>query len=71
MADWPSGLSRLGYTQIFVARGNVSWGSKKNYATGVLRLWYRERDNDYCLHASKTAGDDMGVCKVIDNSDSR
>ena len=63
MADWPIGLIGLGYTQICVARGNVSWGSEDD-AAGVLGLWYRERDNDYYLHASKTAGDDMGVCKL-------
>ena len=58
-------LSVLGYTQICVARGSVSWGSKDD-AAGELELWYRKRENDYCLYASKTAGDAMPVCKVID-----
>ena len=66
MADWLSGLSQLGFTQICVARGRVSWGSKDNDAAGELQLWYRERDNNYCLYASKTAGVDILVCKVID-----
>ena len=59
-------LSRLGYTQICVARGSVSWGSKDNDEAGELQLWCHERDNEYWLYASKTAGDDMAVCKVID-----
>ena len=58
------------YTHICVARGNVSWGpswrSKDNAAAGELQLWYRKRDNDYYLYASKTTGDCMKVCKVID-----
>ena len=63
MAD----LLRLnGYTQICVARGTVSWGSKDNNAAGELQLWYRERDNNYCLYASKTARNETLVCKVID-----
>ena len=61
MAGW---LSRNG--QICVARGIVSWGSKDDDAAGELQLWYRERDNCYCLHASKTAGRGWLVCKVID-----
>ena len=65
MADWLSLLS-LGYTQICVARGSVSWGSKDNDEARQLQLWYREWDNKYYLYASKTAGDDMAVCKVID-----
>ena len=48
-----------------MARGNVSWGSKDD-AAGELQLWYRERDNDYCLNARKTARGDKMVCKVID-----
>ena len=55
-----------GCTQSCVARGRVSWGSKDNDAAGELQLWYRERDNNYCLYASKTAGVDILVCKVID-----
>ena len=49
-----------------VAHGIVSWGSKDNDAAGELKLWYHERDNYYCLYASKTARDDKAVCKVID-----
>ena len=59
-------LSLSGFTQICVARGSVSWGSKDNDAAGELQLWYREMDNNYCLYASKTTGGDMAVCKVID-----
>ena len=59
-------LSVLGYTQICVARGSVSWGSKDKDAAGELQLWYRERDNNYYLYASRTAGVDILVCKVID-----
>ena len=65
MAD----LLRLnGYTQICVARGTVSWGSEDNDEAGELQLWYRERDNDYCINARKTARGDILVCKVIDVS---
>ena len=66
MAYWLSWLSRSGSTQICVARGSVSWRSKDNDEAGELQLWYRERDNNYDLYASNTAGDDMLVCKVID-----
>ena len=67
MADWLGYLSKLGFTQICVARGTVSWGSKDNDAAGELQLWYRERDNNYCLlTASKTARNERLVCKVID-----
>ena len=66
MAGWHGYRSLHGFTQIYVARGAVSWGSKNNDAAGELRLWYRERDNDYCLYASKTTGDGMVVGKVID-----
>ena len=69
MADLLSLLSlrsRSGFTQICVAHGIVSWGSKDNDAAGELQLWYREWDNNYCLIASKTAGVDLRVCKVID-----
>ena len=66
MAFWISLLSEWGYTQICVARGSVSWGSKDNDAAGELQLWYHERDNDYCINASNAAGDDILVCKVID-----
>ena len=65
MAYWLSVLSRSGSTQICVARGIVSWGSKDNDEAGELQLWYRERCNNYYLYASNTAGDDMVVCKVI------
>ena len=65
MADWLSRLSLSGFTQICVARGSVSWGSKDNEEAGELQLWYHEKDNHYYLYASKTAGDDL-VCKVID-----
>ena len=63
MASWVAGF---GYRQICVARGSVSWMSKDNGAAGELQLWYRKGDNDYCLVASKIAGDHMEVCKVID-----
>ena len=66
MAGWLSQLSRSGFTQICVARGSVSWGSKDDGAAGELQLWCRERDNKYCLYDSKTAGVDVVVCKVID-----
>ena len=62
MASW---LSHEGSTQICVARGTVSWGSKDNDAAGELQLWYREKDNHYYLYVRNTAGDDL-VCKVID-----
>ena len=68
MAFWLSRLSWLsheGFTQICVARGNVSWGSKDD-AAGELQLWYHESDDDYCFYASKTARDKMAVYKVID-----
>ena len=63
---WLRHLSQWGYTQICVAHGIVSWGSKDNDEAGELQLWYDEGDNDYCLYASNTARDDMAVCKVID-----
>ena len=66
MAFWFSWLSRDGFTQICVARGIVSWGSKDNDEAGELQLWNREWDNKYCLYASKTAGRGVSVCKVID-----
>ena len=51
-------------------RSNWAWsqvrGSKDNDVAGELGLWYRNRDNYYCLLASKTAGNDRAVCKVID-----
>ena len=65
MADWLSWLSHEGYTQICVSRGNVSWGSKEYDVARELRLWYHEGDNKYCLYASKTAGNDIAVCKVF------
>ena len=61
-------LSQLGYTQICVARGTVSWESEDNDEVGELQLWYHERDNDYCINARKTARLDILVCKVIDVS---
>ena len=66
MAFLLSWLSREGFTQICVARGSVSWGSEDNDEAGELQLWCHERNNRYCFYASKTAGDDMAVCKVID-----
>ena len=63
---WLSYLSWNGYTQICVARGIVSWGSKDNDAAGELQLWYRERDNSYGIYAGNTKGDDMVVCIIID-----
>ena len=66
MADWLSRLSLLGCTQICVAHGSVSCGSKDNYEAGELQLWYRETDKYYDLYASNTKGDDILVCKVID-----
>ena len=65
-SNWLSRLSQLGYTQICVARGKVAWTSKDNDVAGELQLWYQERSNHYCFYASKTAGDDNVVCKVID-----
>ena len=66
MAGWFIQLIRNGYTQICVARGIVSWGSKDNDEAGELQLWYRETDKYYDLYASNTKGDDILVCKVID-----
>ena len=68
MAFWISLFSEWGYTQICVARGSVSWGSKDNDAAGELQLWYYEsiNINKYCLYASNTEGVDTLVCKVID-----
>ena len=66
MAYWLNQLSLTGFTQICVARGSVSWGSKDDGAEGELQLWYHERNNRYRLYASSTAGLDMTVCKVID-----
>ena len=54
------------FTPICVARGIVSWGSKDKDEAGDLHLWYLESYNNYCLYASKTAGGDELVCKVID-----
>ena len=74
MADWllSHDPSQYGYTQICVARGNVSWGieavSENTEAAGELRLFYRESDNACCIYVSKTAAVDIGVCKVIDVS---
>ena len=66
MADWLNLLSRYGHTQICVARGSVSWGSKYDEAAGEVQLWYNVSENNYYLRASKKAGDDRMVCKVID-----
>ena len=66
MAYWLIWLSRQGFTQICVARGSVSWGSKDKDEARELQLWYREGDNNYCLYASNTARDGRLVCKVID-----
>ena len=65
MAEWLSGLSQLGYTKRCVAHGIVSWGSKDS-AAGELQLWCHEEGNHHYLYASKTAGLDMTVCRVID-----
>ena len=64
MAGWLSLLS-LGYRQISVAHGIVSWGSKDNDEARQLQLWYRETDNYYCLYASNTNGEEILVCNVI------
>ena len=66
MAGWLSVFSQSGFTQICVARGRVSWGSKDNDAAGQLQLWYREKDNNCYLCAGNTVGLDMAVCKVVD-----
>ena len=66
MAFLLSLLSQSGSTQICVTRGSVSWGSKDNDEAGELQLWYDERNKHYYLYASKTAGVDIVVCKVID-----
>ena len=66
MAYWRSWLRQSGHTQICVARGSVSWGSYVDDAAGELQLWCHERNNHYYLYASKTAGVDVLVCKVID-----
>ena len=66
MGDSVSRLSHLGFTQICVARGSVSWGSKNKDEAGELQLWYRERDNNYQLNVSNTASGETAVCKVID-----
>ena len=60
MAD---GLSEFGYTQICVARGNVSWGSKDDDGAGELQL--HERGNRYYVYVNKAAGGGWLVCKVI------
>ena len=65
MADWPSRLRWLGYTQICVARGTVSWGSEDDKA-GELQLWCHDRRNDYHIYARNTEGNGEVVCKVID-----
>ena len=56
-------LSEFGFTQICVARGNVSWGSKDDDEVGELQL--RERDNRYYVYVGKAAGGGWLVCKVI------
>ena len=63
MALW---LTLSGYTKICVARGTVSRWREDNGEATELQLWYCERDNDYCINASNTAGDGVRVCKVID-----
>ena len=58
-------LSELGYTQICVARGTVSWGREDDTAE-ELQLWYHDGENKSFFYASQTAGvDTMWVCKVI------
>ena len=66
MAGWLRWLSRSGFTQICVARGTLSRGSKDKDEVGELQLWYHERDNEYCLYPRTTAGFGGLVCKVID-----
>ena len=61
---WLSVISQWGFTQFCVTRGSVSWGSEDNAAAGEVQLWHRERDNDYYLYVSNTAGDERVVCKV-------
>ena len=58
--EW-SLLRSLDYTQICVARGTVSWGSKGD-AARELQLWYHERMNEYGIYARKTARNYMEVC---------
>ena len=65
MAALHSWLSRKGFTQLRVASGTVSWGRKDDTA-GELQLWYRAKTDEYCINASKAAGYDTAVCKVID-----
>ena len=60
-----SNLSRCGFTQICMARGTVSWGSKDD-AAGEIQLCYGDTENEYFINVSKTARDNMVVCKVID-----
>ena len=59
-------LSKLGFTQICFLRGTVSWTGVGD-GTGKIRLCYHERGNDYCIHASKTAGDERPrvVCELL------
>ena len=50
----------LGFTQLCDVSGTVSWPGEGDEA-GQLQLWYFERRNEYCIKASKTAGDIMAV----------
>ena len=54
----------LGYIQICVVRGIVTWGSVGE-AGRELQLWYSGSKNKYCIFISKTAGVGQAVCKVI------
>ena len=60
-------FSRVGFTQICVARGTVARTGVGD-AEGELQLWYSEGSNEYLIKATKTASGARGVvvCKVID-----
>ena len=59
MASWLRVLSRLGFTQICVARGTLGGGSK-DVAKAELQL--HEKGNIYCIYAGDTAGGGVAVC---------
>ena len=61
MAIW---FNHVGFAQVCVARGIVSWGSEDD-APGELQLWYNKNSNQYSIYA-KTADYGREVCKVID-----
>ena len=56
-------LSRVGFTQIGVARGTVAKTGVGD-AEGELQLWYKEGSNEYRIKASKTAKGARGVWYV-------